>query len=72
MSNGNNIDLSILQNPLTPTDIANLKDTLVQIGLTRNALREAELAGLDMKAQLAQLDQSEEQTKKLLEVYDKS
>lgn len=72
MSNGNNVDLSILQNPLTPTDIANLKDTLVQIGLTRNALREAELAGLDMKAQLAQLDQSEEQTKKLLEVYDKS
>lgn len=71
MSNGLGVDLSILQNPLSPADIASLKDTIVQAGVTRKALDDAEAAGIDVSAARKQLDDSEAQAKRLLEVYDK-
>lgn len=69
MSNGVQNNINSVLNPLTPEQLSQLEDTLVDIGITRDALQKARDAGIDVSEQLAKLDQSEQQARNILKVY---
>lgn len=69
MSNGVSNSINSVLNPLSQEQLSELEDTLVDIGITRDALQKARDAGIDVSDQLAKLDQSEQQARNILKVY---
>lgn len=70
MSNGLNNPSFDINNPLSTEQLAELKDSLIEIANTRAGLEKARQAGLDVSGQLAALDKAEQSARAFLSVYD--
>lgn len=69
MSNGLNNQPIDLDNPLSESQLSDLRDSLLDIAKTRGALEKLRTTGMDVSEQLRKLDETEKQARAFLQVY---
>ena len=62
-------DLETMLNPLTPEELDTLRDVDAIVEATRNLMLRAEMAGVDVASQRAQLESDQQKARALLAAF---